>query len=94
LYAELTALKNYMASKGIQVPPSLVPDIVSTSASPSDDVFDLSIRTTNAKQKRRQIQIYKHNDHQNDDQCEPSSAGQNTSQASMSPGCKSCVILY
>ncbi|EAT79551.1 hypothetical protein HBI56_053580 [Parastagonospora nodorum] len=86
LYAELTALKNYMASNGIQVPPSLTQDVVSTSASPSDDVFDLSIRTTNTKQKRRQIQIYKHNDHQHDHQCELSSAGHKASQVSTSPG--------
>jgi beta-xylosidase len=87
LYAELTALKNLMASNGIQAPTSFKNDIAPTTEYPSEE-FDLSIQITNTKQKRRQIQIYKHSDQRDNHQCEASSATQTASQASQSLGCK------
>jgi hypothetical protein len=93
LYTELTAMKQLMASHGIQVPASFAQnyDIGPTSASSTEEeVFDLSIRITNTKQKRRQICVYKPSGHQSSQQYDrsttthsewPSSASGSVSQS-------------
>ncbi|KAL5114617.1 hypothetical protein ACEQ8H_007522 [Pleosporales sp. CAS-2024a] len=63
IYAELTALKKWMAQHAITVPPAQeqwqLQDGLASSSSSDQDVLDLDVCITNTKQKRRQMQVFK-----------------------------------
>jgi hypothetical protein len=98
LYTELTALKKLMAQHGIQMPITHTQgqhESALSSASSSEEVFNLSIQVTSTKQKRRQIRVYKQSEHGGGHPSASSTGSQSQAQSAsndsstLSPNCTS-----